>query len=530
MYLDECKFKRGDKHYSRILLRESYREDGKTKKKTIANLSNCTDEQIEALRFALKHPGKIEELNNISQEEFVASKSVGAVSILYHVMNKLGIIKALGNSDNGKIASWLIASRIIDQGSRLSSYRLLDIHAGREIFNLPKYDQWQLYECLDWLHLNQEHIENKLFSQMNKSSTIYLYDVSSTYLEGNCNELACYGYNRDKKSGKKQVVYGLLTDNSGNPISIEVFEGNTKDNKTVKHQLQTLKERFNCTNVTFVGDKGMIKSAQVEEIAEYGFNYITTISKPEIKTLINKNIIQMELFDDKLMEVENDGVRYIFRKNKYREEEIRFNRNQRIEKLRLKIAQSNQYLSDHPKAKVETQENILTETISKYKLKRFISLKIEGKKIDIEFDEFALSEESKLDGCYVVKTDLKLEDDNKENIHDRYKGLAQVETAFRNFKKSFLEAQPVFVRKAERTRAHFFIISLAYKVSKYINDIWKKLNCNVQDGLKHLTNITSYKYRIKKSNILKVLRPNNFSERLISSLGATVPTVIPLIE
>jgi len=449
LYLDECKFKRGDKNYSRILLRESYREDGKTKKKTIANLSNCTNDQIEALRFALRNPGRIEELNSLAQDDLVASKSVGAVSVLYHTMNKLGIIKALGNTDNGKIASWLIASRIIDQGSRLSSYRLLDIHAGREIFNLPKFNPIHLYECMDWVNNNQEDIENKLFSQMEQSSTIYLYDVSSTYLEGTCNDLACFGYNRDKKVGKMQVVYGLLTDSLGNPISIEVFKGNTKDNKTVRSQLQTLKERFNCKNVTFVGDKGMIKSAQVEEIAEYGFNYITTVSKPEIRTLIKKNIIQMELFDNKLMEVESDGVRYIFRKNPYREEEIKFNRNQRIEKLRYKITQSNKYLLEHPKGQVQTQENALTVVIAKYKLKKFISLKIKEREISIELDESLLLEESKLDGCYVVKTDLKYEDDNKENIHDRYKGLAQVETAFRNFKKSFLEAQP-FVEQCPR--------------------------------------------------------------------------------
>lgn len=530
MYLDICNFTKDNKQYKRVLLRESYREDGKIKKKTIANLSNCTEEQIEAIKFALKNSDKIEELKQMSTSELIADKSVGSVSVLYQIMNRLGIIQALGNSELGKIASWLVISRVIDQGSRRSSYNLLDSHAGKEILSLPEFNKNKLYDCLDWLNSNQQNIEDRLYESLSQSSTIYLYDVSSTYLEGEQNELAAYGYNRDKKKGKMQVVYGLLTDSNGIPISIEVFEGNTKDNLTVYSQLEKLKSRFKCKNVTFVGDKGMIKSVQIEDLATHGFNYITTISKPEIRSLINKDVIQLELFDNDLVDIVHENVRYIYRKNAFREFEIKKNREQRIEKFKKKIEYTNEYLSEHPKAKVEIQERNLVRSLQKLRLEKFMNISFDDNTFSCSIDNNALTEECLLDGCYVMKTDLNSSEAEKQIIHDRYKDLALVEKAFRNFKKSFLEAQPVYVRKKDRTRAHFFIISLAYRVSKYIDDKWKNIGFNIQEGLIYLNNIVSYKQNINNTNLLKVLAPNEVCKKLLKELNAVLPKVLPYYD
>jgi len=183
-------------------------------------------------------------------------------------------------------------ARLIDQGSRLSAVRLAQNHAVAEILNLNEFNEDDLYKTLDWLYEHKEKIENQLFKERGHGSSFYLYDVTSSYLEGKENELADWGYNRDKKKGKKQIVYGLLTDEQGEPISIEGFCGNTKDNKTVRVEIETLKERFGCRHITFVGDKGMIKSGEIEDLKTAGFHYITSITKSQIKTLLVKGLTE----------------------------------------------------------------------------------------------------------------------------------------------------------------------------------------------------------------------------------------------
>ena len=182
--------------------------------------------------------------------------------------------------------------------------------------DLEAFNEDTLYKNLNWLHDNQSSIEKRLFRNRKvESSELFLYDVTSSYLEGDKNELADWGYNRDKKRGKKQIVIGLLCDDEGIPVSVEVFPGNTGDLSTLSSQIHKLSARFGCSKVTMVGDRGMIKSAQVEAIKEAGFHYITAISKPEIESLVKRGVIQLDLFDDKLVEVEDNGVRYVLRRN-----------------------------------------------------------------------------------------------------------------------------------------------------------------------------------------------------------------------
>src|SRR5712691_10969700 len=256
MYIDTSHLTRGGKTYTRHLLRESYRANGKVLHRTIANVSHCSAAEIEALRLALRHKDALEHLGTL--QDTVTLKqglSFGAVWTVYHVARRLGIEQALGTTREGKLALWQVIARVIDQGSRLSAVRLAMAHAACDVLGLGTFDEDALYENLDWLAGAQARIEERLFAQRQKTkpASLFLYDVTRSYLEGTQNELAAFGYNRDGKKGKRQIVIGLLCDEDGHAVSSEVFPGNTQDPHTVAAQVEKLKGRFGVHAITFVG-------------------------------------------------------------------------------------------------------------------------------------------------------------------------------------------------------------------------------------------------------------------------------------
>ena len=241
MYIDTSHITRGGKTYTRHLLRESYRANGKVLHRTIANVSHCSAAEIEAMRLALRHKEALEHLGTI--QDAVTLKqgvSFGAVWTVYHVARRLRIEQALGTTREGKLALWQVMARVIDQGSRLSAVRLAMSHAACDVLGLGTFDEDTLYENLDWLAAAQAAVEDRLFAQRTKTKPVnlFLYDVTSSYLEGTHNELAAFGYNRDGKKGKRQIVIGLLCDEDGHPVSIEVFPGNTQDHTPLQRSLR----------------------------------------------------------------------------------------------------------------------------------------------------------------------------------------------------------------------------------------------------------------------------------------------------
>src|ERR671939_984407 len=282
MYIDTSHITRGGKTYTRHLLRESYRANGKVLHRTIAHVSQCSAAEIEAMRLALRHKDDLEHLGTI--QNILTLKqgvSFGAVWTVYHIVRRLGIAQALGTTRAGKLALWQVIARVIDQGSRLSAVRLAMSHAACDVLGLDAFDEDALYENLDWLAGVQASIEDRIFAQRTKTTpvSLFLYDVTSSYLEGTHNALAAFDYNSDGKKGKMQIVIGLLCDEEGHPVSIEVFPGNTQEPHTVAAQVAKLKGRFGVHEITFVGDRGMIKSQQIEDHDKQGFNYITAITK-----------------------------------------------------------------------------------------------------------------------------------------------------------------------------------------------------------------------------------------------------------
>ena len=332
MFVDSCTYNANGKKYTRHLLRESFRRDGKVKHRTIANVSHCSSDEIQALKLALKHKANLQLLGNINEDiQVQQGLAVGALCTLWQVAKRIGLVKCLGASQQGKRALWQVFARVLEQGSRLSAVRLANAHAACDVLALDAFDEDDLYENLDWLAEQQQQIEDRLFRERyaENKPTLYLYDVTSSYLEGTCNELAAFGYNRDRKSGKPQIVYGLLCDEQGRPVSIEAFVGNTNDTKTFASQVRKVATRFSADTVTLVGDRGMIKAPQIEQIQaedSLELHYITAITKPQIEKLLKQNVIQMNLFDETVAEVVDDevDVRYVLRRNPQRAMEVAF--------------------------------------------------------------------------------------------------------------------------------------------------------------------------------------------------------------
>jgi transposase len=531
MYVDIAHSKQRGKVYKRALLRESYRENGKVKHRTIANLSRCSEAEIEAIRLALKHKNDLTQLLKLKENlQSRQGLSVGAIILLKAMADKLHISKVLGKSQQGKLALWQIMARIIDQGSRLSAVRLATQHAACDLLSLEGFSEDDLYENLDWLCDRQDRIEDQLFRlhyPKQEVPRLYLYDVTSSYLEGLKNELADWGYNRDGKKGKMQIVIGLLTDALGRPVSVEVFQGNTNDLKSFFHQIKKVANRFGVGHVTMVGDRGMIKSAQISALSEVQFHYITAITKAQIKKLIQSGLFQFELFSEKLCEVDQDGVRYILRRNPLRAEEMAQNRSEKLLKAEREAKTQNQYLLEHPKAQVPVALRKIEKLLGRLKLAKFVTVAAEDRVLCLTVDEDQKEIESRLDGCYVVKTDLDQQNASRELVHQRYKDLSFVEQGFRTMKTGLLETRPIFVRKERRTRGHVFVVMLAYLITQELQKRWAQLNITVEEGIQELSSLCSIEITVDNLSYQQIPEPREMGKKLLESAEVTLPKNLP---
>jgi len=495
MYLDRSQTTANGKTYRRVLLRQSFRQNGKVKHRTIANLSACSQAELQAIELAFKHKHDLASLRPSAPGPLHLRQglSFGAVWALYQLAQRTGLAKALGSDRQGKLALWQVLARAIEPGSRLSAVRLAGSHAACDVLQLDPFHEDQLYPNLAWLAENQARIEQRLFKHLHPTDCpdLFLYDVTSSYLEGDHNVLAAWGYNRDGKPGKKQIVIGLLCDAQGRPLSIEVFAGNTGDPKTVGAQIQKVVARFGGQGVTFVGDRGMIKGPQIQELGQEHFHYITAITKPQIEALLKKRVFPLELFDTTLAEVASipDKVRYILRRNPQRALETQQVRQSKQASLTKLLAEKNSYLAQKPKARVKTALRTLRARAGQLKLADWIQLKAKGRHLALAVDERALAEAQKLEGCYVIKTDLLADWATTQVVHDRYKDLALVEQNFRTCKTVELEMRPVHVRLEASTRGHVLVVMLAHRLIQELQQCWAQENLTVEEGIHQLSSL-----------------------------------------
>ncbi len=357
---------------------------------------------------------------------------------------------------------------------------------------------------------------------------LFLYDVTSSYTEGDKNEYSNFGYNRDKKRGKRQIVIGLLTASDGDPVSIQVFEGNRTDNTTFVEQVHKIRDKFGVDKVIWVGDRGMIKNTQIAQLGS-NFQYVTCITKPQLMALIENEMVKIEDFSDELKEVidHDAGLRYILRRNPVRVEEIAEQRKSKLVSLEKQIVKASQYLKEHPRAKLETALKKVQGYTKKLKISAWANIQKSGSTIVVKINEAELAKESCFDGCYVVKTNVIASSDaSAESMHARYKDLSDVEWAFRTMKTTHLEMRPYYVRKYSRTDGHVFVVMLAYKLVRYLRESWRHLDVTVEEGISELSSFHSI-LRGDSPTCQYIPRPCCLSEELLSALSVSLPEALP---
>ncbi len=530
MFIDTASSHQRGKTYTRHLLRETYREDGKVKHRTIANLSHCSQKEIDAIKLALQHKHNLSALGTVPEISLEQGSRIGAVFCLNVIAHRLGIPQALGSHRQGQLALWQIIARLIDQGSRLSAVRLAQHHAACEVIGLDAFCEDHLYENLAWLAEHQEAIEMRLFQRRfgQAPPQLFLYDVTSTYLEGVDNILAAFGYNRDGKKGKQQLVIGLLAASDGTPVAVRVFEGNTGDTATVASQVRILAEKFGVEEVVLVGDRGMIKKKQIKLLLDADFHYITALTKPQIKKLLAKGVFQLGLFDDQLCEVSHESIRYVLRRNPVRQQEIAQSRDDRIKSLCQRAARGTNYLTEHPKAKVETAFKKLTSQRARYGLADFVEILVAERTLSVVVDEEGKKASSVLDGCYVITTDLSGPAASAKVIHDRYKDLAKVERAFRTWKTGHLELRPVHVRTEESTRGHVFVVMLAYLIERELDALWRNFDMTVPEAIDQLGSLRGTIVQVNQTTCQKVPQPVGDIKKLLDAADIRLPGILPV--
>jgi transposase len=539
MYVDKSNANKNGRKYTRYLLRESRREGTRTIKTTILNITPWGEDTCEAIRFALSNKKRLHELGIetidmrvINDIQLTQDKPVGDVWLLQQIATKVGIIDALGDSREGRLALWQIMARTLDQGSRLSAARLAR-ERETDFLRLGAFTEDDLYKNLDWIADNQNRIENTLYKKRhgNKPCKLFLYDVTSSYFEGVENELANYGYNRDKKRGKMQIVVGLLCDGDGIPVSVEVFEGNTSDVKTFHSQVRKVADRFHVEQVVFVGDRGMIKSAQRKELTEEGFDFITALTRPQIETLIDRGDVQLDFFDENINEIFTpNGRRYILRRNPVRAEEIAASRRSKLRSLQDYVAKKNEYLREHSRACPEIALKHVRQRAESLKAAGWAECEVDKslRQLELQINESKLKELSRLDGCYCLTTSVSASEMDKEAVHGRYKDLAKVEEAFRTCKTGHLELRPIYVRKAGRTRAHVFVVMLSYLLEQDLRASWREVDRTVAECLSDLSGLCGVRMSVKGGReIYMIPGPRAELRRLFKLAGVPAPVALP---
>jgi transposase len=461
-----------------ILLRESFREGKKIRKHTVFNLSKAgvPPEVIEGLRVLLRGGVAIESLEEAF--EVTHSQPYGHVVAVLGILHQIGLDRILalqGGPERDRVIAMVVA-RLLAPESKLATARGLDqdahLSALTQKLGLDSINENQLYAAMDWLYLRQTEIENRLASRHLHDGCLVLYDVTSTYFEGRTCSLAQRGHSRDKKKGTLQIVFGLLCSQEGCPVAVEVFAGNTGDPKTLGSQIRKVRERFGLNRVVFVGDRGMLTSARIDEElrGQEGLDWISALKGAQISTLFPERGFQYSLFDQtgyvEILHPKFPGERLIVCRNPLLAEERARKREallQATEKDLEAVVQATQ----RSKRKLKEKGKIglrVGRLLNRFKVGKHFILEIEEDHFSYRRNQERIEKEAALDGLYVVRTSVPQEELTAEETVRAYKGLSAVERAFRSCKTVDLHVRPIRHSLPERVRAHVFLCMLAYYV------------------------------------------------------------------
>jgi len=468
MYIEELKKKQGSKIYKTILIRESYRDNGKVKHRTIANISKLPVEHIRQLKASFKG-----EKSNIKISDLGTGRSYeyGGSYALRELAKDIGLDKAVFSRKN----QWrenvlaMITGRILYQGSKLN---LVNTHMDTALWEIAGHKfgvrpdvKKDCYKPMDELLSRKDIIERKLAKKHLNNGSILLYDITNTWLEGEYSdsEIVKYGRGKGGKQGYKQVAIGLLTNSKGCPVGIEIFKGNTSDQTTVLDQIQKVSEKYGIKEAVFVGDRGMLTQKRISEIDSDYFKTVTALTHAELRSMIEKENIQMDLFDEmnitEIIDSEHKEFRYMLCKNEKEKIKERNTREALIKKVEVLLIKKAAVKQKRDKNKTCASIGRIFE---KVKIEKFFLWNIDDNgKLTWSRTEEKIEQEKLLDGCYVIKTNAS-KAMNKENVVGAYQGLQKVEQAFKNMKTVLLELRPIHHKTDERITAHIFIVMLAY--------------------------------------------------------------------
>ena len=469
-----------------ILLRESYRDAGKVRKRTLANLSKWPSHLVEGLRVLLKGGTAVADLTTAF--DILRSHPHGHVAAVLGTLRKLRLDRLIASaaSPERERAIALIVARILAPGSKLATARGLAADTARdslaEMLGIDTVDEDELYAAMDWLLERQSTIEQRLAKRHLSDGALVLYDLSSTYFEGRCCPLAKRGYSRDGKRDKLQIVFGLLCNREGCPVAVEVFEGNTADPATVGAHIEKLRRRFALSRVVLVGDRGMLTEARIrDELVPAGLDWVSALRAPAIRALVESGAVQRSLFDDTdLAEIRSDA---------YPRERLIVCRNARLADERARkreaLLQATEALlapivaaTAREKRPLKGQAKIalrVGKVIGQYKMAKHFELDITETALAYRRKADAIAAEAALDGLYIVRTSVPATELDAEQTVRAYKGLSVVERAFRSLKTVDLKVRPIYHYAASRVRAHVFLCMLAYYVEWHMRQRLKPL-------------------------------------------------------
>ena len=468
-----------------VLLRESYREGTHVRKRTLANLSALSAEQVDAIRRTLRGETLVPLADLF---EIVRSQHHGHVQAVRTAITQLGfesIIASRPSRERNLILAMVMA-RILAPTSKLATTRWWHTTTLPDVCGVADADEDDLYAALDWLLTRQTHIEKKLAARHLKKGGFVLYDLSSSYFEGTTSPLAARGYNRDGKSGKLQVNYGLLTDPRGCPVAVSVFAGNTGDPTTLLPQVEKLQKTFAIEQLVLVGDRGMISQKQINALKQReGIEWITALRTGAIRKLVDGGHLQLGLFDERhLFEVTHPdfpGERLVACRNPqlallraHKRQSLLQATSRELEKVRGMVSRGTITGKDAIGVRVG-------KVVDKYKVSKHLVLEIRDDGFDFHLDEDAVSAEAALDGLYVVRTSVPAHRLATDDVVRSYKMLSQVERAFRSLKTIDLKVRPIRHRLEDRVKAHIFLCMLAHYVAWHMMESWRALLFSDED-------------------------------------------------
>jgi hypothetical protein len=464
-----------------ILLREAWREGGRVRKRTVANLSAWPPQRIEALRRLLRDEPLVP-----ADELFAIEASLphGHVEALLGTIRKIGLetMVASKRSRARDLVLALIVERLIHPCSKLATTRLWGTTTLGESLGVATVDVDEVYAALDWLLARQPHIEKKLAARHLTDDAVVLYDVSSSYYEGRTCPLARFGHDRDGKTGLPIIVYGVITDAAGRPIAVQVYPGGTGDPTTVPDQVDTLRTRFGLTRVILVGDRGLLTQTQLEQLKRYpGLGWISALRSPAIRALVDSGALQLSLFDQQhLAEITSPaypGERLIVCFNPLLAEERRRKREDLLTATERELAKIAKDAARRTRTPYDdaTLGMKVGKVLNHYKVGKHFAITIASGRVRWTRREDAIRQEGELDGFYVLRTSEAAERLSADETVRHYKSLAHVERAFRCLKGIDLRVRPIHHRTEAHVRAHIFLCLLAYYVEWHLRQAWAPL-------------------------------------------------------